>query len=175
MRKRIVSIWMCLALAGGLLYGCGNLEVSSGVTVDDKRTQSFFFVGDSDVPYISLSDWAVLMTDIKNNYLSNNKDVPFELSYSKEGDTGILTREGGVYTASFDCAADTITFFDYDAFIRDDDSKTIIDLLSDEHPEYFRRSEGSYEKYGQKLVLRLGDYGIDNSKNTLYILSTLSL
>ena len=181
MKKRFIAALMSTAIMGSVVTGCGSMGVSNGVTVDDEtpaitekemtlymlnledeRTHKFYFLGDSDVPYVSLSDWAELMTDIKQHYMDDVGEISFSLKYTKDGDTGVLTREdGSPYTAAFDCKADTITFFDYDAFLRSTDDMALLDLLSDEHPEYFNRLDGTYERYGDQLVLDLGAYGID--------------
>ena len=76
-------------------------------SVDDTRTHPVYFVGDSDVPYISLADWAELMTYLMKTYINKDQNITFDLSFSKEGETGTLTRtDGDPYTMTVDCAAD---------------------------------------------------------------------
>lgn len=136
---------------------------------DDTRTMPLYFMGDSDVPYISLKDWAELYPYLLKTYVNKGKaELAYELSYSKDGDVSELTRvDGSPYTMTVDCAADTITFLDYDAFIRLSDDRVLLDVLevdspqSDDEKALFRRTEGSYERYGDELILNAGDYGID--------------
>ena len=147
--------------------------------VEDTRTQPVYFVGDSDVPYLSLEDWAELMTYLMKTYIHDGQNVTFDLSFSKEGATGTLTRtDGDPYTMTVDCAADTITFVDYDAFVRPEADRVLLDILdadsphSEEETGLFRRISGSsYERYGDEVVLDLGAYGIDlvSDENAVYV------
>lgn len=138
--------------------------------MEDTRTQPVYFVGDSDVPYVSLEDLAELYPYLMKNYIHvGNDEIEYGLSYSRDGNTGTLTRtDGDPYPMTVDCDSDTITFFDYDAFIRLQSDRVLIDVLdadsshSDEEISLFRRvPEGSYERYGDPLVLDAGSYGID--------------
>ena len=134
----------------------------------DTRTLPVYFMGDSDVPYLSLADWAELYTYLLKTYVNNGQDIGFELDFSMEGDTGTLTRkDGDPYPMVVDCAADTITFFDYDAFIRPEADRVLIDVLESDDPHseddaaLFRRTADCYERYGDEVVLDAGVYGID--------------
>lgn len=134
--------------------------------VEDAQTWPVYFPADSDVPYISLRDWAVLMPYIVHTYVREGDVCTFELTYSMAGKTGALTREDG-YFAEFDCVNDTILFEDYDAFLRGDNTKVLIDVLGADDPtpgqdaQFFRRTAGSYERYGDSVLLDLGSYGIE--------------
>ena len=134
----------------------------------DTRTIPVYFVGDSDVPYLSLADWSDLYTYMMKSLVHSGQDISFDLAFSKEGSTGTLTRkDGDPYTMVVDCDADTITFVDYDAFIRPEADRVLIDVLSSDDPHsdedlsLFRRTSESYERYGDKVVLNVGSYGID--------------
>ena len=104
---------------------------------DDTRTMPLYFMGDSDVPYISLKDWAELYPYLLKTYVNKGKaELAYELSYSKDGDVSELTRvDGSPYTMTVDCAADTITFLDYDAFIRLSDDRVLLDVLEVDSPQ----------------------------------------
>ena len=135
---------------------------------ENKSTLPVYFMGDSDVPYLSLEDWAGLYTDLLKNHINEGQDISFELSFSKEGDIGTLTRkDGDPYTMVVDCATDTITFFDYDAFIRPEADRVLIDVLSADNPHsdedtaLIRRTADSYERYGDVVVLDAGAYDIN--------------
>ena len=138
----------------------------------DPETQEslpVFFIGDSDVPYVSLEDWAELYTYMLGDYDYDTEEmVSFVFDYSIEGDVAVLTRkDGDPYTMTVDCEKDTITFFDYDAFIRLSENAVLIDMIGGEDSQnendhiLFKRVPGSYERYGNELVLNAGDYGID--------------
>ena len=147
--------------------------------VNDTRTQPVYFIGDSDVPYISLEELAELYPYLLKTYVhKGDEELEFGLSYSRDGEVGTLMRtDGDPYTMTVDCDADTITFFDYDAFIRLEADRVLIDVLeadsshSDEEISLFRRAPGSYERYGDPLVLDAGAYGIDlvADENGVYV------
>lgn len=181
--KKVVSV----ILVGGMIFttacsansGAGGNAGGGKVTSkdmtwymcdkDDTRTQPVYFVGDSDVPYVSLEDWAEIYPYLLDNYCHmGDEKLEYGLSFTKEGNVGTLTRtDGDPYTMTVDCDADTITFFDYDAFQRIEADRFLLDVLdsdsshSDEEISLFRRAEGSYERYGDQLVLDGGSYGID--------------
>ncbi len=152
---------------------------------DDTRTQPVYFVGDSDVPYVSLEDWAEIYPYILKNYShKGDEELEYGLDFTRDGDIGILSRtDGDPYTMTVDCDADTITFYDYDAFQRLEADRVLIDVLeadsshSEDEISLFRRAEGSYERYGDPLVLDAGGYGIDlvADENGIYVpMQTLS-
>ena len=132
-------------------------------------TMFVYFIGDSDVPYVSLEDWGELYTDMIGDYnYDTHENINLIFDYSIDGDTAVLTRKDGEpYTMAVDCEKDTITFLDYDAFVRPYDSEVLIEIFGgadskneDDHI-LFKRVPGSYERYGDELVLNAGDYGID--------------
>lgn len=131
-------------------------------------TGSVYFIGNSDVPYFSLKDCGELYTTLKKVFMHQDQNISFDLKFFKSGEVGTLTRvDGKPYTMIVDCAADKITFLDYDAFVRPDESRVLLDILSVDAPKpdddvnFFRRKNDSYERYGDELVLDLGKYGID--------------
>lgn len=196
MRKLLTLLLTVCLLAGTWASGNASAqepEISSQemtMYVADVETTipiSIYHIGDSDVPYVSLEDWAEIMTDIKGPDDSDDSDASdakddakddaaaatetageedYALTYSTEGNTGKLTRESGFW-AAFDCDADTITFLDYDAFVRSTGKRVLIDILSVDDPlspedvQLYARGEGSYERYGDMLTLDLAAYGID--------------
>jgi len=97
---------------------------------------------------------------------SGDENCAYQLSFSMEDGIGILTREDG-FPAYFDPEYDMISFPNYDAFLRRNDNRLLIDILNVDEPapnedaKYFHRSEGSYELFGKTVTLNLADYGID--------------
>lgn len=171
--KKWIALILCLCLAAGAVPAMTE-EVSdikySEVPfyfLDTEKTGDLnvFFIGDSDVPYVSLADWTEILTMVmKVAYM--DMGLSFRLKYTPEGQTGILTREDN-YTMVVDCEKDTITFLDYDAFLRPEENRNLVDMLTaadstDEKPTLFHRiAEFSYDRYGKELVLEAGKYGID--------------
>lgn len=136
--------------------------------VNNAVPHPVYFIGNSDVPYLSLKDCGELYTTLKRNFIHQNQNISFNLKFSKSGEVGTLTRvDGEPYSMTVDCAADKITFLDYDAFVRPDERRVLIDILSADDPSsddeviFFRRTNDSYERYGDELVLDLAKYGID--------------
>ncbi len=128
-----------------------------------------YFIGESDVPYVSLQDYGELYTFMMQSLSEPHEgEEPFGLAFSQFGEIGKLTRtDGDPYPMTVDCAADTITFFDYDAWLRPEADRVLIDVLSadgahsDEDKSLFQRTDKSYERYGDPVVVDCGAYGID--------------
>ncbi len=173
--KRTLSLILALCMAFSLLT-CGvNAAAAKNQTItkkelpfyladpEEERTFEVYYVGYSDVPYVTLRQWGEFMTFLQSELHTNET---YALAYTSIGDKGVLTREDG-YTMTCDCTKDTITFFDYDAFRRNNPNGLLIDVLSvddpqgDEAPNLFKRCDGSYERYGDMLTLDLAAYGID--------------
>lgn len=138
--------------------------------LDDKTFGKNFvyFIGDSDVPYLSLKNCGEIFTQFQKNIFHKDENISFDLKFTKNGEIGTLTRtDGDPYTMIVDCAADKITFMDYDAFVRPDSSRVLLDILSvgnsgsDDEVIFFKRTNHSYERYGDELILDLKKYGID--------------
>ena len=131
--------------------------------INDTRIMPVYFMDESDVPYLTLEDWAELMTYLMRNYVKKNQGISFDLAFSMNGDVGTLTRtDGAPYTMVVNCDADTISFVDYDAFIRPDNDRVLVDLLeAGESAKLFHRTEKSYERYGDEITVDFGAYGID--------------
>ncbi len=140
--------------------------------IDDTRTLPVYFIEDSDVPYVSLEDWGELYSYILKTYVDKGSDPQYALNFSIDGQTAVLARkDGDPYTMTVDCFEDTITFLDFDAFVRLEADRVLLDVLeadnshSDEAKSLFRRTEGSYERFGDEVVINAGTYGIDLVSN----------
>ena len=185
MKKLYLSLALILAM---LLLACAAFAEETAVSSkdmdfylihkDDVQTKTVYFIGESDVPYMSLADFGELYTYLLKTYVNKGQNISFGLSYSQDGQTGTLTRtDGDPFTMTVDCDADTITFLDYDAFIRPEADRVLLDVLEADNPhgdddvKFFRRAEGSYERYGDQVVLDAGSYGIDFAadENGVYV------
>ena len=95
--------------------------------VNNTRVQSVYFIGDSDVPYISLEDWGELYPYLMKTHIEPDGHLEYGLAFSMDGAIAALTRtDGAPYSMTVDSAADTITFYDYDAFIRHEADRVLI-------------------------------------------------
>lgn len=87
-----------------------------------SEKNSIYFIGNSDVPYLSLKDCGEIFAQIKKNIIHKDDNISFDLNFTKNGEIGTLTRvDGDPYTMTVDCAEDKIIFWDYDAFVRPDE------------------------------------------------------
>ena len=134
MKRQLMRI-VSLLLALTMLTGC-NVNVSSGGMESSEETGSkkqysieektvpfylqdtehkeditLYYVDESGVPYISMDTVLDLMQNLHEEDL-------YELEY--DDDHAIFTRKGTKLTCDFDFENDTITFFDYDAFLKGD-------------------------------------------------------
>jgi hypothetical protein len=89
-----------------------------------------------------------------------------DLTIEKYEDMVTMTRESG-YPVIIDCADDIIKFMDYDGFIREHEAQPLMDVITATgfndagEPEYFSLNDTSYERYGDVVTFRPGEYGID--------------
>ena len=192
MKKKLLC-WLtllCLLCTSAL---SALAESADGHTIE-ARTMDFYysdpdsvlqfpvyFVDGEDVPYFSLADWpAFFQGPTEDGTVAEEITDPV---FSMEGNVGKLTRQDG-YFVEFDCDADTIHFYDYDAYMRPNPGAFLIDMLNDvENPDegesftYFGRMLSAYERYGKEVTINAGDYDIDfiAADGTCYIpLQTIS-
>ena len=172
--KKWIAVMLCLCLAAGMIPAMAEeTPVIKYMTVpfvffdpENAANGNIYFIGDSDVPYVSLEDWGQILSELMTEVVFSNKDISYKLKYSSEGETGTLKKENGC-TMTVDCEKDTITFMDFDDFIRPGESWGLIDMLSvadstEEKPTLFRRfKDFCYDRYGKEFVLEAGKYGID--------------
>ena len=128
----------------------------------DKDDIDLFFIdGVADVPYISVETARNLLV-----YIARLTAPGYDLTMEKAGERVTLRRETH-YPVTFDCRADTITFWDFDAFISQNPKATLMDAIGisgfndNGEAELFQRSDTSFERYGDAITFRPGDYGID--------------
>ena len=176
MKKMYFSLALILAM---LLLACTAFAEEIEKTskdmnfyfISDEYVQpmTVYFIGESDVPYMSLEDYGELFSSVMQSLSDPHEgEESYGLAFSQFGEIGKLTRTDGLpYPMTVDCAADTITFFDYDAWLRPEADRVLIDVLSadgahsEEEKSLFHRTDKSYERYGDPVVVDCGAYGID--------------
>ena len=162
-----------------------------GISVDAKL---YFLDGANDLPYIEANDWLELYNTLLNALNTNmlgleNGAVTY--SMAAEGPIVTYTRhnkdlqayDNGV-TMVLDFDKDTINFIDYNLFMQKASSGTLLDMTalnyvnkSGEASVLQKVDRGTFDRYGDELVLPLRDYGIDLvEQDGLYLipLQTLS-
>lgn len=122
-----------------------------------------FVDGVDDLPWLDLEDFCDFMNVFEQQFFN---DTGYKLQYEAEGEQVWLTRETD-YFMNVDFEKNTIFFNDYDAFIHDSSSNALVDLVSgtgydaDGRGELFRHvPTGSYDRYGDSVLLELENYGI---------------
>ena len=172
--KKWIAVMLCLCLAAGMIPAMAEeTPVIKYMTVpfvffepETGAEGSVYFIGDSDVPYVSLKDWGEILSEVMTAAIFGNQGISYKLEYSAEGETGTLKKENGC-TLTVDCEKDTITFMDFDDFIRPGEKWGLIDMLAtadstEDKPTLFRRfTDFCYDRYGKEFVLEAGKYGID--------------
>ena len=130
----------------------------------NEPVQLYFLDGVSDLPYMRIEDMAELMVFL---YHEEKADPGFELSVDYDGEIVKLSREND-YHAEIDFGKNTITFDDFNAFLHDSKSTTLIDLVTepgfDEEGRtqlILRDKEASFDRYGDVKAFDLDAYRID--------------
>ncbi len=144
---------------------------------DEKLTEGgtlpVFYINGSVVPYIQVSDIPELLTVVQNG------DMSYDCKIDGSGNHVIITRNDTPYDADIDFEKDTITFKDYDAFLKPD-GQALVDVG---HPissaeEIFRQvDELSNDRYGRVMCFEFEPYHIDlvrNGRDYYIPLQTLS-
>ncbi|OON84747.1 hypothetical protein BXO88_15750 [Oribacterium sp. C9] len=131
----------------------------------------YFLDGVRDLPYIEAEDIYTLI----NEAILGDEEAGIDYSMDKDGAVVTYTRHHKAdkaiddnITLAFDFDKDTIDFMDFDLFCMRAGKSTILDLTGMSvfnekgEPAVFKKIErGSFDRYGDNLVIPVGDYGID--------------
>ncbi len=120
----------------------------------NKSEITLYFIDGTDIPYVSMEEALAMVS--RSNY---NQDL-YELKY--ENDHAVMLRKNTSFDADFDFTNDTITFFDYNAFLRIEGS-SLIDAFepgSTDAAPVFKQVYAN-ERYGKVLTFDLAAYDID--------------
>lgn len=120
--------------------------------------------GVNDLHRVELNDWKALLIMM---YTDDGDKPGYELSLETAGPIACCTREYG-YTMVIDFDEDCFRFVDYNLFIKTPEMSTLLDFTSRScfnsagEPSLMKKNDAySYDRYGDEMVVRLGDYGID--------------
>ena len=119
-----------------------------------------YFFDSGTIPYFKVEDFASLYRTAM--IMCGLTDFDFELT--TEGEKVRLQKKNGFY-AEFDCANDTIYFFDYNGFLSTED-QTIMDIVvpnwkaEDGTYSYIKTLGTATVRYGSHITMDLGAYGI---------------
>lgn len=131
---------------------------------EDRNVTLYFLDGVKDLPYIEVDDWRDLL-----NYINTEggEQPGYEITVTKDGSVVTYTRETG-YSMVMDFDRNTFSYMDYNLFMKLPDMSTLLDFTSRRcfndkgEPSLMKKTdEYSYDRYGDELVLKLGEYGID--------------
>ena len=121
-----------------------------------------YYVNGSDVPYMKVEDWAELY---KNIAVGAFGKTDFDITVKKDGDAVYLVRENDFFMG-MDFTQDLFYFWDYNAFV-DILGNGLMDVTSgifrsaDGSPKYVKELSSSNQRYGDQIMMNLGEYGID--------------
>ena len=180
--KKLIALFLCLCLMAGIVpVVAENTAVTHEITSASYPlyvgTTNFgdvtlcFLDGANDRPYIEATEMHGVLASIMNSTTGN-----FNYTINTEGSVVTLTRnnlktpgavDDGAY-AAFDFDKDTITFSDHDLFCWKDNVTTVLDTTAiatfnaNGEPSILQKvDKGNLDRYGDALVVRCGDYGID--------------
>ena len=132
-----------------------NLDENNKIDLD-----MYFMDSVMDIPYITPETFKKIYAEI----FSHNKD--FDLKIEKDGDRVVFTRETD-FPMVINFTDDTISFIDYDGFLLRRKGDSLMDLIiysgfnEKGEADLFQRSDTSFERYGDVVTFKLGDYKID--------------
>ena len=169
--KKVVS----LLLAVTMLTGCNvNVSAPEGANavkqysmeekvlplyfdgIDKKEDLSVYFFNETGVPYISIDILPHLLEGIFE------EDHGYEVSRDENAAVATITRKDSPYTAKFDFDADTITFFDYDAFLKYENDALVSFGGMSAFPFLFCPvNQLTNDRYGKEICFDLKQYDID--------------
>ena len=172
--KKLLSILLILAMISSLgvtAFAEDRREITSAefpfyLMGDDsgEKVTLYFLDGVNDLPYVELNDWM----DLLNMIIGDEDDENgYRLSLETAGPVACYTRENG-FTMVIDFDENIFRFLDYNFFMKLPNMSTLLDFTSKDcfneagEPALIKKSDSySFDRYGDELVLRLGDYGID--------------
>ncbi len=125
-----------------------------------------FFNKEADIPYLSLDEVVGLLEEA---FGLVGKDEGYTLELEVDKNEAVLTRENGSWM-DFDLEDDTITFSDWDQFLKGSTMDSLMDIveankMSDSAKQLFNYTDDSYERLGEYITLHLDNYGIDLIKD----------
>ncbi len=122
--------------------------------IEHKEDINLYYVDGSSVPYISMDTVLIFLEKMQEKEL-------YELEY--DGEHAIFTRKGTKFTCDFDFENDTITFFDFDAFLKEDVGPIVnVGIPSQEEAArlFKEKEEYSLDRYGKVMAFDLKPYEI---------------
>lgn len=179
MMKRLPGLLVTFALLSLSVFGCNcsnesQTKVSSKetsfylLTMDQEDKFPLYFINDGEIPYLETEDWTKLLVSL-TTYLGmadNTDGTRYDLKVEKKDDAVTVTREDGYYLKA-DCKDDTLEFLDYNAFLRTGQENLLdpannANYIYPDGKEYFlHRSDETNTRYGHKITMKPGSYGID--------------
>ena len=123
---------------------------------DNMEDMKVYFVNETGVPYVSIDLFPHLLDEILEG------DHIYEVSKDDEGSVVTITRKDSPYTAEFDFDDDTITFLDYDAFLRfENDALVSFGGVSMFDDLFMPVDQLTNDRYGKSMCFDLKPYEID--------------
>lgn len=140
--------------------------------IDNKEDLNVYFINETGVPYVSIDIVPHLLEWILNG------DHEYEVSTGENASVVTITRKGSPFTAEFDFDDDTITFLDYDAFMKfENDALVSFGGLSAFGSLFQPVDQLTNDRYGKTICFDLKPYEIDlvNTGDGYYVpLHTIS-
>lgn len=182
--KKLIALFLCLCLTAGIVpVFAESTAAAQSLTSEDfplyvslnnvdagQKWTLWFLDGVKDLPYVEANDLGQRIEDVMGSPTGK-----YTFTSKSEGAVTTVTRvrseegavDNGVW-AAFDFDNDTITFLDHDLFCWKENATTVLDITAintfnaEGEPSILQRVEKkTLDRYGDQLVVRCGDYGID--------------
>lgn len=136
-------------------------------SVDERFDMELTFLdGTTEIPYIEINVFKALMENISNQIsIGKYQKEGYALTVEEYDDRVILTRENGL-PMILDFDTDTISFVDFDAFVRTTTDGTVMEFTDtsgfdmEGNANYLQILDSSSERYGHALKLDPCAYGL---------------
>lgn len=172
--KKLLFVFVALCVLTGMVFAeDAHYEIAErgykfyDGDVEDIPFESFplyFINGVDDLPYVDLESWMELVIYLNREWALDPK---YDLMFNAEGPDAAYVRENE-YHMQFDFQNQTILFDDYNAFMHSSSEGSLLDSLgasgfseAGESELFQRNMKYSYDRYGDEILLKLGDYHIE--------------
>ena len=150
-------------------------DYGNGVEEDEF---TLYFVGDGDIPYVSLEDYFALLTEV--NSRRGMGEVCYECSHPEDTHIYPVVRNDNHSLMVVDTELDTIDFLDFNLFTQKPGVSALVTIMDLPEPEHFNPGDtemlfqtaaSSYNRYGSPVHLTLSAYLIDivEKDNVCYV------
>lgn len=138
---------------------------SSDNSQSDSKQMNLYFVGDGDIPYVSISEF---MTLFGSFYKSDSSQIPeVEYDITQKGSVTTVSRPDNGTTMTVDASKDTIDFPDFDTFMQSPGGSSLLNIVTvgpsgvGGSDNLLKTGGKTYNRKGNPVTFDLAAYSID--------------